>query len=60
MTYNMIKYLLFGLIHITYYLALFSVINGHGSSEIFTNPPNHIKHLMVSSLKNVKGKQLNH
>jgi hypothetical protein len=48
---NMIKYLLFSLI---------STINCHGSFEIFINPPNLTTHLMVSSLKKVKGKQLDH
>jgi hypothetical protein len=51
----MIKYLLFNHIHITYYLALFLPL-----IEIFTNPPNPTTHLMVSSLKKVKGKQLDH
>ncbi len=44
----------------TYYLlpSLISIINYHGSFEIFTNPPNPISHLMVSSLKKIKGKKL--
>ncbi len=37
-----------------------STINCHGSFEIFTNPPNLTTHLMVNSLKKVKGKQLDH
>ncbi len=47
----MIKYLLFNLIF---------TINCHGSFEILTNPPNPITHLMVNSLKKVKGKQLDY
>jgi hypothetical protein len=31
-----------------------------GSFEIFTNPPNLIKNLMVSSLQKIKGKNLDH
>ncbi len=46
---NMIKYLLFNPI---------SIINFHGSFEIFTNPTNLVTHLMVNSLKKVEGKQL--
>jgi len=34
-----------------------STINYHGSFDIFTNPPNPPTHLMVSSLKKVKGKK---
>jgi hypothetical protein len=48
---NMIKYLL---------LNPISTINCHGSFEIFINPPNLITHLMVNSLKKIKGKKLNH
>jgi len=44
---NMIKYLL---------LSHISIINCHGSFENFTNPPNLITYLMVSSLKKVKEK----
>ncbi len=47
----MIKYLLFSPI---------STINCHGSFEIFTNPLNPTTYLMVNSLKEIKGKQLNH
>ncbi len=47
----MIKYLL---------LSPISTINCHGSFEIFTNPQNVITHLMINSLKKIKGKQLNH
>jgi hypothetical protein len=35
-------------------------INWHGSFETFTNPPNTTTHLLVSSLKEVKGKKLDH
>jgi hypothetical protein len=51
MTFNMMKYILHNLIY---------TINCHGSFEIFTNPPNCITHLMVSSMIKVKGKQLEH
>jgi hypothetical protein len=42
----------------TYYLLpnLISTINYHGYFEIFTNPPNPTSHLMLSSLKIIKGK----
>jgi hypothetical protein len=50
----MIKYLL--LKPHTYYLLPSPIITCHGSSKIFTNPPNLITHLMVTSLlKKVKG-----
>ncbi len=56
----MIKYLLFS--PHTYYLlpSPNSTINSDGSSKIFTNPPNPTTHLMISSWKKVKGKQLEH
>jgi hypothetical protein len=46
----------------THYLlsSLISTINCHGSFKKFTNPPNFTTHLMVSSLKIIKGKQLDH
>ncbi len=47
----MIKYLL---------LTPISTINCHGSFENCTNPPNPTTHLMVNSLKKIKGKQLDH
>jgi hypothetical protein len=37
-----------------------SIINYHGSIENFRNPPNLNTHSMVSSLKKVKGKHLDH
>jgi len=39
----------FKMVHLT--------INCHEPFEIFTNPPNPITHLIVSPLKNVKGKK---
>jgi hypothetical protein len=45
----MIKYLL---------LSPISIINCHGSFEIFINPPNLTTNLIVNSTKNVNGKQL--
>jgi hypothetical protein len=39
---------------------LLKVIKFHQSFEIFTNPPNPPTHLMVDSLKKVKGKYLDH
>jgi hypothetical protein len=56
----MIRYLLFS--SHTFYLLPNpnSTINIHGSSKIFTNPPNLTTHLMICSLKKVKGKQLKH
>jgi len=40
--------------------SFISTINCHGSFEIFINPLNVLLHLMIASLKKVKGKQLDH
>jgi len=47
---------------LTYYLLPSPIftINCHGLFENFTNPPNLTTHLMVNSLKKIKGKQLDH
>ncbi len=39
-------------------LSSISTINCHESFEHFTNPPNLTTHLMVNSLKKIKGKQV--
>jgi hypothetical protein len=54
----MIKYLLLNPHTYDLLSSLIFRINCHGSFKFFTNPPNLTTHLMVSSFKIIKRKQL--